>query len=188
MEKRRIAKRIMRIFAWIVLTPIALFLLLAILIYIPPVQQFAVDRAAQYLTKKTGVRFNVESVRLAFPLDLAIHNVTAVEHNDTLLAAGSLRLNVALLPLFDGRAEVDGIALYRAQVDTRNYIGGAHVAGRIGALQASAKEIDWVRRKVVVDYADLRKSDVVVCLSDTAMDDTTKVKAQWEVSVGRATL
>ena len=78
MEKRRIAKRIVRIFAWIVLTPIALFLLLAILIYIPPVQQFAVDRAAQYLTKKTGVRFNVESVRLAFPLDLAIHNVTAV--------------------------------------------------------------------------------------------------------------
>ena len=188
MEKRRIAKRIMRIFAWIVLTPIALFLLLAILIYIPPVQQFAVDRAAQYLTKKTGVRFNVESVRLAFPLDLAIHNVTAVEHNDTLLAAGSLRLNVALLPLFDGRAEVDGIALYRAQVDTRNYIGGAHIAGRIGALQASAKEIDWVKRKVVVDYADLRKSDVVVCLSDTAMDDTTRVKAQWEVSVGRATL
>ena len=61
-------------------------------------------------------------------------------------------------------------------------------AGRIGALQASAKEIDWVKRKVVVDYADLRKSDVIVCLSDTAMDDTTRVKAQWEVSVGRATL
>ena len=58
-------KRIKKIAQWasiIVVTPIMLFLLLAILIYIPPIQNFAVHRVADYLSENMGINFKVEKV------------------------------------------------------------------------------------------------------------------------------
>lgn len=75
----RLPKRLLKVAAVILTTPIVLFLLLALLLYIPAVQQFAVDRVTASLSESTGMEINVKKIRLAFPLDLGIHRVTAIE-------------------------------------------------------------------------------------------------------------
>ncbi len=166
--------------------PIVLFLLLAVLIYIPPVQNFAVHRVAEHLSQTMGMDIRVERVRLAFPLDLALHRVTAIERGDTLLATRSLRLHVKLLPLFEGRADVDGLDLYGVVADTKSYLSDVRIKGRIGALEAAAHGVDWRQELVRLDYARLRDADVTVMLSDTAAEDTTKSQAHWLIDVGSA--
>ena len=54
----------------ICLIPIALVLLLSILLYIPPFQNFAVRKATEYAGKVTGMQIGIEQIRLSFPLDL----------------------------------------------------------------------------------------------------------------------
>ena len=166
-----------------VATPIALFLLLAILLYIPPVQNFAVHQVANYLSGNLGMDVRIDKVRLAFPLDLAVHHMTAVEKGDTLLNANRLRLNVKLMPLFEGRADVDGFELYGLVIDTKSYISDTRIKGHAGQLTAAAHGVDWEKELVNLDHARLHDADIYVTLSDTAKKDTTESKAKWNIAV-----
>ena len=166
-----------------VATPIALFLLLAILLYIPPVQNFAVHQVVNYLSGNLGMDVRIDKVRLAFPLDLAVHHMTAVEKGDTLLNADRLRLNVKLMPLFEGRADVDGFELYGLVVDTKSYISDTRIKGYAGQLTAAAHGVDWEKELVNLDHARLHDADIYVTLSDTAKKDTTESKAKWNIAV-----
>lgn len=166
-----------------VATPIALFLLLAILLYIPPVQNFAVHQVANYLSGNLGMDVRIDKVRLAFPLDLAVHHMTAVEKGYTLLNADRLRLNVKLMPLFEGRADVDGFELYGLVIDTKSYISDTRIKGHAGQLTAAAHGVDWEKELVNLDHARLHDADIYVTLSDTAKKDTTESKAKWNIAV-----
>lgn len=166
-----------------VATPIALFLLLAILLYIPPVQNFAVHQVANYLSGNLGMDVRIDKVRLAFPLDLAVHHMTAVEKGDTLLNADRLRLNVKLMPLFEGRADVDGFELYGLVIDTKSYISDTRIKGHAGQLTAAAHGVDWEKELVNLDHARLHDADIYVTLSDTAKKDTTESKSKWNIAV-----
>lgn len=166
-----------------VATPIALFLLLAILLYIPPVQNFAVHQVANYLSGNLGMDVRIDKVRLAFPLDLAVHHMTAVEKGDTLLNADRLRLNVKLMPLFEGRVDVDGFELYGLVIDTKSYISDTRIKGHAGQLTAAAHGVDWEKELVNLDHARLHDADIYVTLSDTAKKDTTESKAKWNIAV-----
>ena len=166
-----------------VATPIALFLLLAILLYIPPVQNFAVHQVANYLSGNLGMDVRIDKVRLAFPLDLAVHHMTAVEKGDTLLNADRLRLNVKLMPLLEGRADVDGFELYGLVIDTKSYISDTRIKGHAGQLTAAAHGVDWEKELVNLDHARLHDADIYVTLSDTAKKDTTESKAKWNIAV-----
>ena len=179
-------KKILKWACIAVASPVVLFLVLAVLVYIPPVQNFVVKRVAASMSETTGVDFSIGHIRLAFPLDLALHDVTAVEKGDTLLDARALRLNVRLLPLFDGRADIDGVELYNVQLDTRSYISDTRISGRAGQLTAALHGVDWQQELVHVDRAALHDADIAVALSDTAQEDTTPSTAHWVVNVERA--
>ncbi len=179
-------KTIKKALKWLgitVATPIALFLLLAILLYIPPVQNFAVHQVANYLSGNLGMDVRIDKVRLAFPLDLAVHHMTAIEKGDTLLNADRLRLNVKLMPLFEGRADVDGFELYGLVIDTKSYISDTRIKGHAGQLTAAAHGVDWEKELVNLDHARLHDADIYVTLSDTAKKDTTESKAKWNIAV-----
>ena len=62
-----------KVFWWILgilLSPILLFVILTILLYLPPIQNWAVDKVAAYASEQTGMEITVDNVRLSFPLDL----------------------------------------------------------------------------------------------------------------------
>lgn len=68
-------KKTLKVLLAVVITPIALFLILTLLLYCPPVQKWAVEKAAQVASEKTGMRITVEQLRLSFPLDLRLQGL-----------------------------------------------------------------------------------------------------------------
>lgn len=107
MSKTKIMRHVLKWLGIAVATPIVLFLLLAMALYIPAVQNFLVQKTTERLSQETGLSISIERVRLAFPLDLAVHGMQALDGRDTLVAARSLRLDVAFWPLFEGRADIE---------------------------------------------------------------------------------
>lgn len=188
LQKRRLFLIIGKWLAGIILFPVVLFLLLAIILYIPPVQNYVVERVARELSTSLGMDVGIGRVRLAFPLDLALHRLHAVERGDTLAAVRSLRLDVRLLPLLHGEADVDGFELYGTTLDTKSYISDTHIRGHIGRLAAAAHGIDWTKGRIRADFAELADADVSIALSDTAQADTTTSTTAWDIGVRRVSI
>ena len=93
--------------AAVVATPIVILVLLAVLLYVPSVQNWAVKQVASYASESTGMTVRVDHVRLRFPLDLTVDGFLATQPNDslrhktdTIADARQLTVSVRLRPLF----------------------------------------------------------------------------------------
>ena len=98
MGKKR--KQILRWLIAVILAPVVLFALLALLVYLPPVQNWLVGKVADYASEKTGMEISVGHVNLEFPLDLGVDDFKMISKGDTIADVEHLSVDVELLPLF----------------------------------------------------------------------------------------
>lgn len=73
----------MRIALWVLLTPIILFIILMILLYVPPVQNLIRKQATAIASDATGMDISVERIDLRFPLNLLVRGVLVVQPADS---------------------------------------------------------------------------------------------------------
>ena len=194
-------KKVLKWIGLLLLTPIVLFLLAAALLYVPAVQNWAVQRVAAVASERTGMDISVGHVRLKFPLDLSVDDVTVVkrkeslgiadpqeqhanpqEQGDTLAVIGHAVVDVRLRPLFKGLVVVDQLEINDAQVNTLDLISDLQVKGRVGTLSLRSDGIDMKRETVELNDAELSDADLLVVLSDTAAVDTTTSENNWRIA------
>ena len=168
-----------RILLGVVLTPIFVLLLLFVLIYVPPVQKWAVNTAAEILSEEMGMEVSVKHVRLKFPLDLSVGGLLVVEEGDTVLAARELDVSVRALPLFRLEAEVDGVHLYDAKLNTKELISVGVLKGSLAELSLNSHSTDIKNGLAVINEALLRDADLTFLLADSVPEDTTTT--DWRV-------
>lgn len=176
----------------ILLSPVALFIVLTLLLYIPAVQKWAVDLATEYASDHTGLDIRIDRVRLAFPLDLSVGGVNVVQQNDsmpqvkdTVANVHDIAVSVQLMPLFKGQVNIDRLDLNKVKMNTTNFIHEARVKGTVGQLSLRSHGIDLHKQSLRVDEARLADARVSVELSDTVKKDTTKTKNLWKIAVDR---
>uniref|UniRef100_UPI003FF10967 hypothetical protein n=1 Tax=Prevotella sp. TaxID=59823 RepID=UPI003FF10967 len=68
----------------ILLTPVLLIVLLAVMLYIPPIQNWAVKQVVSYASEQTGMDISVKRVNLVFPLNLGVEGLRIMQPNDSL--------------------------------------------------------------------------------------------------------
>ena len=158
---------------WAIASPFILFIILCILIYLPPIQNFLVDKAAVYASEATGMNISVGRISLSFPLNLVVTDVDAASpHKDTLLSVRRLQVNVQLLPLLKKQVEVDGISLQGATVNSNDLIHGMRLNGTLGELFISSHGVALDPETAIVNKVLLKDTDLSLCLNDTAAADT----------------
>lgn len=87
-------------------------LLIPILLYIPPVQNFAVKTAAKIVADKTGMKIGIERLRLKFPVDLSINGLSVIEASgDTMVMAKEAIADVKLRPLLSLDVQINRLQL-----------------------------------------------------------------------------
>jgi uncharacterized protein involved in outer membrane biogenesis len=118
--KRKWIRRV----SWILLTPVLLFVILMILLYIPPVQNLLRREVTAYASKATGMQIQVERIDLRFPLNLLVRGVEVIQQPDTLLSLESLNVRVQAWPLVKGKVEVDEVTLSQVAFNSANLIEG----------------------------------------------------------------
>lgn len=160
---------------WVLASPFLLFLLLAFLLYLPPIQKFAVDKAAEYASEATGLDISVGRIALSFPLDLVVKDVKAVcqESNDTLLDLTRLEVHVQLWPLLKQKVEIDGITLEGGQIDTRDFLDGMAIKGHLGELFLESHGVVFDPELAVVNDFIIKNTDLQLTLSEPSEPDTT---------------
>ena len=178
-----------------VLIPILLCLLLTVLIYLPPVQNWAVKKVAAIASEKTGMEITVGHVSLAFPLDLQLDDFKAIKQNDslpqvrdTIADVHRLVADVRLLPLFRSRVVIDELSFHQARINTNGFISDLRIKGDLQELWLSSKGIDLDKETVEVNGARLQQARLDIALSDTAAADTTPSTLKWRINADSLTI
>jgi hypothetical protein len=187
-----------RIVKWIgitVLSPLLLCLLLAVLIYLPPVQNWAVKKVAAIASEKTGMEITIGHVSLAFPLDLQLDDFKAIKQNDslpqvrdTIADVHRLIADVRLLPLFRSKVVIDELSLHQARINTNGFISDLRIKGDLQELWLSSRGIDLDKETVEVNGARLLEARLDIALSDTAATDTTPSTLKWRINADSLTI
>ena len=179
-----------KFFKWlgiIISIPFVLFIILSILIYIPPVQNFVVKKAASLASETTGMDISVGKITLSFPINLNIHNVTAIEEGDTLLNAGQLTLKIQMKPLFRKQIEVDAFRLENISLNTMNMIEGLKLKGFMGELYLESHGVDLSPETAIINELRLKNTNLDICITDTtAVDTTASEPLYWKVMLKKA--
>ena len=172
--------------SWILLTPILLFVVLMVLLYVPPVQNFLRKQATSYASEATGMQINVGRIDLRFPLNLLVRDVEVIQVPDTLLTLGSLNVHVQAMPLFKGKIEVDDITLQQVTVNSADLIEGMKIRGVLGRFFLESHGVDLTDETAVINHVELSDTHIGLVLNDTATTektDTASVPINWKVDL-----
>lgn len=175
-----------------VLSPFVLFFLLAFLLYIPPVQNWAVRQVARYVSDNTQWGVSVGSVRLVFPLDLGINNLILTTENDsisrqqdTIANVRSVVADVKLLPLFKGNVVINKLQVDDLKLNTLSLVDAARVHGNVGKLYLRSKGISLGDETVDIDDARLCDARLTVAMNDSVPEDTSTTENNWVISLAK---
>lgn len=167
-------KKFLKWAVWILMSPVILFITLSILLYIPPIQKFAVRTVTEYISENTDTKVSIEYLRLSFPLDLKLEEFRMNDRsNGLLVGVESLIVDLKLAHLLQGKVDVEGITLNQGTVDTKKIIPGVSIRGKVGRFFINSHGVDLKQSEVTVNTAQLENSDVNILLNDSTSEDTT---------------
>lgn len=173
----------------VLLSPILLFIILTVLLYLPPIQKWAVDKATEMASDGTGMKVSVDEVSLKFPLDLNIEGVVVTQEADTIADIKQLMVDVELLPLFGLKVVVDELQLSKAKINTLSLIPDLQVKGNVGLLSMHSDGIDLDEGTVALNGTLLTDADLTILLNDTAaVDTTTSEPLPWLINIDNVTI
>ncbi len=167
----------------ILLSPIILFVLLTILIYLPPVQNWAVDKVAAIATEKTGIDISIDRVRLSFPLDLQVVGLKADSNY-----IDRLTLDVKLRPLFQKKVVIKELEVSNARINTGELVEAALVKGTVGRLYATSRGIDLDAQSVELNGTQIDDARIAVWMNDSVPEDTTTSETLWKIAADTLTV
>lgn len=174
----------LKVLMWILIV----VLLLPVALYIPFVQDFAVDVATKMVKEKTGMNIGIGKLRLSFPVDLHLKDVYVVEASgDTMVRAGEAIADVKLMPLL----KLD-VRLNRLQLNDGYYRMVAPDSSMIMKINAGFLEVDdksYVNIGTsLIDLNKVRLRDGRLSLymdvwkaADTPQDTTTSTSAPFKI-------
>ncbi len=173
-----------KVFRWILgilISPVLLFVMLALLLYLPSVQNWAVNQVTAIASEKTGMQITVGHIRLAFPLDLSINDVQVIHQPDTIAFVESMIADVQFMPLLDKRVVVNSLEILNTRINTNGFVDAAVVKGDFHRLFVSSRGIDLSKQTVELNGTTLEYAHFDVALRDSVPEDTTHSEMLWKI-------
>ena len=189
MKKRNKTYRILKAVAIAASTPIILLWMLVVVLYIPPVQRYAVNKVCHEVSNASGFDISIESFHLDFPLKVSIAGFE-VSRNDTTFAKGEhADANISFTPLLAGEVEVNYISLEKTAVNTADLIPGIHIDGEIGFFRTIARNIDLEKEVVNLRQINIHSTDINITLNDTTETaDEESTPLNWVINLHRGSI
>ena len=171
------------------LTPLITFVLSAVLLYIPPVQRWAIDQATTYASDEFGMDIRIDRVRVSFPLDLELQGLQVIHQEEALGSMGSMVVDLDLMRILLLQIRIEGIELKDLDVETGNLIESVHINGNLKRIFLKAEQINLLDANVSLAQASIEGGDVTICLADTTAADTTESSPlPWTIGIEKVRL
>ncbi len=180
-----IGKKILKATAWTLFGLVLLIIAIPALLYVPFIQDFAVEIATKEISKSTGMKVDIGKLRLKFPLRLSVSDTRVLTSaGDTMLTAGNLTLDVKLRPLLSGDIEIGEASVSDAYYqlgtpDSLLWLRANISNGDISDISLNFKESDIDVPKAVFDGININlimRQDTVATPTDTTQTTPWLIK------------
>ena len=167
----------------LLIAPFALLLLIAVLLYIPPVQRFVVAQATKILSERTGMTVHIDHLHLGFPLDLNVGGVEVIKaEGDTLLTLSSLSFSPSLRPLFDKQIEIPEIQLSGLNLNYTDSTGLTQLKAKLAEAAVERLFVDLDKEQVQLGRLLTRGGDVTFASQDTTTQEKKSEPIRWQIA------
>ncbi|MDE5561891.1 MAG: hypothetical protein K2J00_08895, partial [Bacteroidaceae bacterium] len=179
---RRILKWLGIALATVLLTP----LFLVVLLYIPPIQNWAIRKAIAVASEGTGMTIGLDRVGISFPLDIELENLTATLGNDTVLHTAAVVIDLDFGNILRHQVGIEAIDLKKGVFNSIDLIPQTSIAGRIGELHIDREDTDLKKRMAILSGASISECILDISMRDTTITDTTEsTPLPWAIRVGQ---
>ena len=109
---KRIGLIALKTILWIIASVLFLVLLVAILIQVPAVQNFAKNKAVNFLQNKIHTKVRIDHISIGLPKSIVLQGVYFEDQKrDTLIAGDKLEVDVSMLKLLHHKLEINEVNL-----------------------------------------------------------------------------
>lgn len=180
-------KRILKLGCIAILTPIALFLITTILLFVPPIQNFVQRKAMTYISEKTGMDITIGRLLISPMLNIDLRQVRVITPIDTLLNAKQLTVDLGMKRIFEGQVIVKGIELNEVSLNTIDLIKGFRVEGKLGAATFLGGDVNLNKKRIDLANASIENTAITIHYIDTIKtpEDTTSNNRFKLINVGK---
>ena len=113
-----IVKKILKAILWVASGFVLLFVLIAVLIRIPAVQNRIVYFATSFVSNKTHTAIEINKILISFPKSVVIEGLFVEDlQKDTLLFAGRIKVNITFKNLLSDKIHVNNLILENANLN-----------------------------------------------------------------------
>jgi translocation and assembly module TamB len=117
-EAKTIIKKTLKAILWVAVSLVLLFIIIAVLIQIPAIQNKIVHLATTFVSDKTHTRVEIKNISISFPKSVVINDLFLEDtQKDTLLFAGKAKINIALYDLISSEINISSFALENATIN-----------------------------------------------------------------------
>lgn len=151
-------RRPLKVLGWL----FVIILLIPVLLYIPPVQDFVVKTATGIVRDKTGMNVDIEKFRLKFPVDLSLQGVSVIEASgDTMVVAEEALVDVKMLSLLHLDVEINKLKLRQAYYRMLSADSSMLMTIRAGHLDVDSKSSANMKlSEISLNEAVLKDADI----------------------------
>jgi translocation and assembly module TamB len=111
---KKIPKLILKSLLWIILGVLGIVVLLLIVLQFPGTQKYVTDKVTTYVSQKIKSKVTLGGISIAFPKDISLTDLYVEDlHQDTLLYAHSIQVNLNLWDLLSKKLELRDISISR---------------------------------------------------------------------------
>lgn len=154
-------------------------ILLPILLYIPPIQEFVKGIAISQVSKATGWDISIDRLLISFPLDINVDNVLVIDAaRDTMMAANKLNVDVKIAPLLRLKIAINRATLINGKYQMLSADSSMLLKAKVNFCEFFDGSINIKRGEISVDDAYMKGGDVLLYFdnekSKPTPEDTTE--------------
>lgn len=181
---------LMRLLTTLVLCPIIILWAAIIVLYIPPVQEYAIKKICKTVNDSGDFNLSIGAFHLAFPLKFTISDFTFAQKDSVIAEGKRIAVNIRPAALLKGEIEVNYISLEHTRLNSHSLIKGMNIEGNIGHFRVTARNINPTEER-----ADIR----LLHIADTKIDikqwntheekkDSTSTPVNWIIELQRGNI
>ncbi|KAA6328720.1 hypothetical protein EZS27_022411, partial [termite gut metagenome] len=178
-QKRRI-KRIARI----LLCPLLFFIVLILLLYFPPIQNFLREKAVIYASETSGMEIGIRRIDLRFPFNFVVHDVKIVQAADTLFTLDRINARMRILPLLRGKIEIQGVTMQGVNIHLTNQTPGMQLTGNVGQFYIRNNALNIQDKMALISRTELSNTQLRLILSNEFFEKTDTTAMNWRLMLG----
>ena len=182
--KKPLLRKIVKALVIVLIVILALPLVPALLLCIPPVQDAAVGKARDILKQSTGIDASVGAVHLKLPLAISIDDVLALDvAQDTILSVKNIILKSDLEALRDSTVKIGEFRLVGVVFDSHDLMGATSLKARLGNAYLKADSTSIAGHYTLLNSLNIKDADVELITGDSQDDEETGTPFDWRFDV-----